>query len=42
MKVFLQIDFREGTHLSKKGILYHNVNLLSQHLGPLYYQHSTR
>ena len=29
-----QIYFREGTHLSKKGILYHNVSLLSQHLGP--------
>ena len=29
-----QIYFREGTHSSKKRILYHNVSLLSQHLGP--------
>ena len=29
-----QIYFREWTHSSKKRILYHNVSLLSQHLGP--------
>ena len=29
-----QIYFREGAHSSKNGILYHNVSLLSQHLGP--------
>ena len=31
---YCQIYFREGTHSSKKRILYHNVSLLSQHLGP--------
>ena len=29
-----KIYFCEGTHSSKKGILYHNVSFLSQHLGP--------